>query len=145
MNKNEAEEKLRELLKERKGKTIGKTVISAALSLFTNPADTVDKLFFGIKDELSDAKHKLEQDLMLELICNIDESISRLKDKFNSEYKNQPSIIFGGSVDVETINTDNTVGVHIKPGSEMVEFKSGTNIKVKSERGKTATGLKIGE
>lgn len=131
---------------QRKKRVIGKNIVSAALSLFTNPADAVEKLFFGVEAETSDEKLKLQQDLILELVCQIDDSLYRMQSQFNSKYKDEPSILIDGLIEVDSKNSENTTGIHIKSNSGQVEFKPGTKISVKSENNKgDTTGLKIGD
>jgi len=146
MNKDQAIEKVSKLLAERKNKVIGKNIVSAALSLFSNPADAVEKLFFGVEAETSDEKLKLQQDLILELVCQIDDSLSKMESQFKSKYKDEPSILIDGLIEVNSKNSESTTGIHIKSNSGQVEFKPGTKISVKSENNKgDTTGLKIGD
>lgn len=146
MTKDEAEQKILELLDQRKNKIVGKNIVSAALSLFSNPVEAVEKLFFGVESEISDEKLKLEQELILEMICQINETVSNIQNQFNSVYNGEKSIIIEGLIEVSSRDSATTTGVHIKSNSGHVEFKPGTKISVKSENslGDT-TGLRIGD
>jgi len=145
MNKEEAENYISEQVKEKKGKVVGKNVVSAALSLFTNPGNSVEKLFFGVESDLSDEKLKVEQELMLDLVCNIAESLESLKAKIIENADDNKSIILNGIIEVEAKNSEDVTGVHIKESSKQVEFKPGTKISVKSDGASNTTGLKIGD
>lgn len=145
MNKEQAEQRIVELLAEKKSKVIGKNVVSAALSLFSNPADAVEKLFFGVDSEMSDEKLKLEQELILELICQISGSLENIQNQFNSTYIGEKSIMIEGIIEVNAKNSETATGVHIKSNAGQVEFKAGTKISVKSEDTRNTTGLKIGD
>ena len=145
MNKEEVEKFISEKVKEKKGKVISKNVLSAALSIFTNPGNSVEKLFFGVESDLSDEKLKIEQELMLDFVCNIAESIESLKSQIAKIGGDSKSIILDGIIEVEAKNSENVIGVHIKESSNQVEFKPGTKISVKSNGSINTTGLKIGE
>jgi hypothetical protein len=145
MTKEQAEEKIIALLSKRKNKIIGKNIVSASLSLFSNPVDAVDKLFFGVNDETSDEKLKLQQDLILELICQISESFEKMQSDYKSKYNEESSILIDGIIKVDSTNSKTVTGVHIKNSSKQVEFKSGTIISVNTNNTGETTGLKIGD
>ncbi|WP_423148118.1 hypothetical protein [Rubrolithibacter danxiaensis] len=146
LNKEEAAERITALLAERKNRVVGKNIVSAALSLFSNPAEAVEKLFFGVDKELSDEKLKFEQELMLELVCEIGQSLTNIQEQFESRYGKTESVVIDGLIEVSSKNSEATMGVHIKSNSGQVEFKPGTKITVKSEGGTgSTTGLKIGD
>lgn len=145
MNKEQAEQKVMKLLSERKNKVVGRNIVSAALSLFSNPAMAVDKLFFGIDTKMSDEKLKLEQDLILDLICQMSDSLDNIQKKFNSKYNGEKSVMIDGIIEVNSKDSETVTGVFISKDSGQVEFKHGTKISVTSENSKNTTGLKIGE
>lgn len=146
MTKDEAEQKILELLDQRKNKIVGRNIVSAALSLFSNPVEAVEKLFFGVESEISDEKLKLEQELILEMICQINETVSNIQNQFNSLYNGEKSIVIEGLIEVSSRDSSTTTGVHIKSNSGHVEFKPGTKISVKSENSSgDTTGLRIGD
>ena len=144
MNQTEAKKIILDQLSKKRGKIVGKNIVSAAFSLFTNPVESVEKLFLGVNSETEDEKLKLEQELMLDLICQISESVQLIQDKYNSEYNGKSSILIDGLIQVKAENSENVIGVHIKENSKQVEFKPGTKITVDSRNSRNTTGLKIG-
>lgn len=145
MTKEEMNNRVIELVKQKKGKVIGKNVLSAVFALFSNPLDTLGKLYFGIESDLSDERLKVEQRLMLELIIDISETLESFKSKITLNTLESKSIILDGINEVQTTNSENVIGVHIGDSSQPVEFKPGTKISVKSKGCSNTTGLKIGD
>jgi len=144
MTREEIELKIAETLKQKKNRVVRKNVISGAMQMFFNPANALDRLFFGTEKDMGDAKLKYEQELILDLIISMNESLDDIEEKFNSRYEGEAPIIIDGLISVESESSGKTIGVDIKADSPPVEFKSGTRIEVKSNGSGDVTGLNIG-
>ncbi len=144
MKTEEVEKKIQKILEGRRGKIVGKNVLKAALSFFTNPGRSVEKLTLGVDSDTSNEKLKIEQELMLDLICKIDDAVNEINSRFRKESVDQRVIILDGLIEVNAKNTNEVIGVEIKNDAGQVEFKPGTKISVSAEGSGNITGLKIG-
>jgi len=142
MIKQEVQENVARLLHEKKGKIFSENLISAALNIFTNPAGTIEKLAFGVDKSIEDEKLKIQQNMILDLICDIASSLEKFESQFNQNLNLGKVIIVNGHIEVDDIGSDDVTGAHFK-GSNTIEMEPGTKISVKSNGSKTVTGLKI--
>ncbi len=143
MDKNEVEHKIQNLLRERRGKVVARHTIGALFGMVADPVGTIGKLFFGAKDAVDQEKHKIEQDFILDLLCNIDTAITNMVDSAREILSTKSTIVIGEIVAIGK-HAQAVTGVDIPGNSGPVEFKPGTKITARGEDVGTVTGLKIG-
>ncbi|MGZ5282633.1 MAG: hypothetical protein ACXWDO_01160 [Bacteroidia bacterium] len=141
MTKEETQQKVAKLLEDKKGKVVANTFLSAALKLLTSPGDAIEKLLFGVDDQMANEKQKIQQDLILDFIIELSETLENFEKKFNAQSTSTSMVIVDGAIEVIDKGSDDVTGVHV---TTPTEFKSGTRINVQSEGSKNVTGLKIG-
>lgn len=142
MEKNEIENKINSILMERRSKVVAHHAIKALLGIFTDPVGSLGKLFIEKKNAMEEEKHKIEQDIILDLLCKIDSAIEEAIEKTKGSLK---STVVVGEIIASGKNVKDVTGVEISEGSGTVEFKPGTQIKAEGENVDKVTGLKIGD
>ena len=143
MDKKEVEDKIQSVLKERRGKVVARHTISALFGAVIDPVGSIGKLFLGTKDAVDQEKHQIEQDIILDLLCKIDEALAEAAKKARSQLP-QKSIIVLGNIIATGKNVNEVTGVSITENGRQVEFKPGTQISASGENAKIVTGLRIG-
>lgn len=143
MDKSELKKKIDELMKERRGRVLDGNAFEALLSGLMNPLEGLYKLFVDRDKAIDDERQKIEQDLILELICKIEDSISELKSKVKDNFSGKSTIIWG-EIEAYGENVDKVIGSHVTNGSGLVEFKPGSKIKASGKNARNVTGLQIG-
>jgi len=138
----ELKEVIQQKLKESHDRVVNKNAFKALLGAFTNPIDSLGKIFLGRQDALDEEQSKITQDIILDMLCQIHDALNQAETKAGEHNLNWSLI--SGEIEVEGNNTENVTGVHIAEGAGPVEFKPGTHIKASANGAKNLTGLKIG-
>ena len=142
MEKTDLEKIIHSRLQERGKKALNKNALNALFScLSSHPLESLSKLFLLRKDVVENEKHKVQQDIILDLLCDIDNAIQKAFNKgINTD--NQTKIC--GEIITIGENTKDVTGVHIKQGSGLTKINPGTQIKTKGRNVGNVTGIKIG-
>jgi len=143
MNQRELEKKIQDLVKQRRGEVIALHTIKAMLGIFSDPIRTIGNLFFGAKEAVEEEKHKIEQSIILELLCKIDADISEAVSEARKALPKESLIVLGDIVAYGK-DAESVTGVSISDNSGPVELKPGTKITARGENVRNITGLKIG-
>lgn len=143
MNKEELERKIQDEVKRRRGKVVALNAIKALINILPNPVGTIGSLFFGAKEAVDQEKHKIEQDIILDLLCKIDEDMTEALRKA-TEALPKTSLVVLGDILAEGKYAESVIGVSISEDSGPVELKPGTKITARGENVRNITGLKIG-
>jgi len=143
MDKRELENRIQNLVKQRRGKVVALHTIKAMFGIFPNPVGTLGSLFFGVKEAIDQEKHQIEQDIILDLLCKIDENISEAMSKAKENLPKKSLIVLGDIVAYGK-DANSVTGVSISDNSGPVELKPGTKIIASGEKVRNITGLKIG-
>jgi len=139
MNLDEVKIEIEKKLIERKEQVLNRNAFSALFGVFSDPVGALGKIFLGRQDALDQEQQKIAQELILKMLCDIDEVITQT----TNEAKNTGVInIVSGTIEVCAENAERAIGVHIT-GSKATELKPGTHIKINSNNVKSTTGLKI--
>lgn len=143
MDKEELEKRIQDEVKQRRGKVVALNTIKALLSIPADPIGTIGKLFFGAKEAVDQEKHRIEQNIILDLLCKIDEDMTEAINKAK-EVLPKTALIVLGDIVAHGKNADSVTGVSISGDSGPVELKPGTRITAHGENVRNVTGLKIG-
>lgn len=119
----------------RQTQLLNRNAMSALFGAFSDPVGALGMIFLGRSNAIDAEKQLIAQELALELLCKIDDAISRAA----SEGINLSGLIETNAQDVEL-----AIGVHIVPGSGPVVFSPGTHIRTNFTNVQQGVGLKIG-
>ena len=140
MKSKDYEKQIQDIIQERKKKIVVKSVIKTISKLLNFP---IYDIFFGTEDDIEKEKHNVEQEITMDLLCDIQDAIS----KANKKVLKLPerSISLFGNLTVIGKQADSVTGVEITNSAKNVEFKPGTNIQVKGNNVRKIIGIKIGK
>lgn len=139
MRREDYEKQIQGIIQERKKKIVFKSVIKDVSGFLKLP---IYDIFFGIKDDIEKEKHKVEQEIIIDLLCDIQDAISKANKKV-LEIPERSINIFGKITAIGE-QVDSVTGVEITDSAKNIEFKPGTQIKAKGRNVRKVTGLKIG-
>jgi histidyl-tRNA synthetase len=100
------------------------------------------KIFVGRHEAMEAEKHKIAQDIILDLLVSIDKAITQAV-----ETANQKGIdwkVIAGDVEAYGEKVKEVIGMDIASNAGPVELKPGTHIKASGKEVERITGLKIG-
>lgn len=123
-----------------KDAVLNKNAISALFGIVGDPVGSLGQLFLGRSDALDEEKRNLGQEMVLDLICDISESLAKLESKAT---ESGVMNIVDGVIHVQAKDSDEVIGADIG-GSKATELRAGTHIKVETKNVRKSTGLKIG-
>lgn len=139
-------EDIRSEIEERLGpakrKALNRNALNALFGAFTDPIGSLGTLFLRREDAVDDERHKIESQMVLELLCRMSDAINNLEQGLRSEAPK--SVILQGLIETNASNGDRVVGVDIDSDAGTVEFTPGTRISTKANNVKDVTGLRIG-
>ena len=126
------------------GKSVrNKNAIKALFSVFPRPVEALSRIFLGPEDALNLERITISQDLILDMLCRIDQAISAARSE--AEQKGLDWKMISAEIDVRAEDTEEVTGMEIPSNSGPVELKPGTTIHVEAKRSGRVTGLKIGD
>lgn len=143
MDKKIIEERILQITKERRGKLIARNSISALFGAVADPVGTLGKLFFGAEDAIAQDKHELEQDIIIDLLCKIDDAISEATRIAQNKIPKDKIVVLGEIIATGE-DVSSVTGVSVSSDAGQVEFKPGTRITATGRNAKNVTGLNIG-
>ena len=113
------------------------------LGIVNDPVGTIGNLFFGAKEAIDQEKYRIEQDIILDLLCKIDAGISQAARKANKALS-KTSLVVLGDIVARGKDAESVTGVSISDSSGPVGLKPGTKITALGKNVRNVTGLKIG-
>lgn len=140
MKRKDYEKQIQDIIQERKKKIVVKSVIKIVSKFLKLP---IYDIFFGTEDNIEKEKHKEEQEIIIDLLCDMQDAISKANKKIIKSPKYSVSLL--GKLKVIGKQADSITGVEIRDSAKNVEFKPGTNIQVKGDNVRKITGIKIGK
>jgi len=140
MDKEQVEQVIQDKLREREKQVVNRNALVALLSALQ--LDALGKIFLGRKDALETEKLHIQQEIVLDLLCKIDNAISSAKAEASKQDINWT--IISGEIEAHGVDVEEVTGTHISSNAGPVELKPGTHIRVSGERAKRVTGLDIG-
>ena len=129
-------------LEKRKTKVLNKNALDALFAALPSPVQAIGKIFFGRKDAVENEKHKIAQDIILQLLINIDSAITQALEK--GREKGIDWKIIAGDIQSYGEKAKEVVGMEISSDAGPVELKPGTYIRAAGKDVGRITGLKIG-
>jgi hypothetical protein len=139
MDKNEVEKAIEARLSERKKKVLNRNAIGALFGAFSDPVGALGQVFLGRGDEIDNEKQRIAQDVILELLCKIDDSLSQA-----NAHCEQQGIKLSGLIETIAHDGESLTGLDIGAGSGPVTFQPGTHVRTVSTGVRNVTGVKIG-
>ena len=142
MNRKEVEEAIAKELRKRRARTLNRNALDALFQSVSNPVGALGKIFLGRKDALDIEEHHIQQEIILDILCKIEE----LLDKTSEWPMTQSDIIniVSGEIEAHGYAADEVIGVLITSDAGTTELKPGTQIKATGKGSKRVTGLQIG-
>jgi uncharacterized membrane protein len=137
MNTTEATFLIEQELARRRKTILNRNAIGALFAALGDQAGALGKIFLGRQDALDAEKQKIALDVIIELLCKIDESISASLQKAQSA-----GITISGAIAAAGTGPSHVVGVDID-GASSVTFTPGTVVTA-SGSGGPVTGVRIG-
>lgn len=120
-------------------KVLNRNALSALFGAFSDPVGALGKVFLGRQDALDAEKMRVQVDIIIELLCRIDDALSTAH-----QSAKQSAVIVDGIFELNADGIDNAFGIHIEEGAGPVEFAMGTRSVVTARNTKNASALKIG-
>lgn len=139
MSKEAIEQEIYAQLEAKKKKVLNRNAINALFGVFSDPVGALGKIFMGRGDAIEAEKQKIAQELMLDLVCKIDEAISQTAHQSASQ-----GITINGLIETTVQGAQAVIGVHITETSGAVALQPGTHIRTNATASQNVTGLKIG-
>ena len=126
-------------LKDRKKSVLNRNAIGALFGAFSDPVGALGKVFLGRDDAIDREKQRIAQDIILELLCKIDELLSQA----NATSERQ-GIKLGGLIETIAHVGESVTGLNIGADSGPVTLQPGTHVRTVATVVRHVTGLKIG-
>jgi len=120
-------------------RVLNRNAISALFAAVSDPVGALAKVFLGRADALDVERAKIERQIILDLLCNIDDALKEAQQKAASE-----GVVVSGLIEIDVTDGDCATGIDIGHASGPVEFANGTRVSVTTERVSQTTGVRIG-
>ena len=124
----------------RKKRVLNRNAFAALFSAVTDPLGALGRIFLGRDAALSAEQQRISQDIIIKLLCRIDDALTDLKAA--ADEKRIPRTIVDGLIEAHGEQVHEVTGAHIE---EPVEFKPGTHIRASGKAVDTVTGLHLGK
>ncbi len=143
MNREEVEEAILDALRKRKRKVITRNALKALFGCVKDPIGSLGQLFIGSQDAIDTERVRIEQEIILDLVCKIDEALAQAALTAQKKLPVQQCVVCG-EIEAFGRGVDEITGVSIGEDAGQVELKPGTRIRASGENAKRITGLEIG-
>ena len=140
LNREQVEQAILDRLKEREKQVVNRNALDALLSVLK--LDSLSKIFLGRKDALEAEKLRIGQEIVLTLLCQIDDAISGAKTD-SSKQKIDWTII-SGEIESHGVDVEEVTGMSIATDAGPTELKPGTHIRASGIRSRRVIGLDVG-
>ncbi len=140
LDREQVEQAILDRLKGQEKQVVNRNALAALLSVLK--LDSLGKIFLGREDALEAEKLRIEQEIVLDLLCRIDDAISGAKTD-SSKQKIDWNII-SGDIEAHGVDVEEVTGMSIATDAGPTELKPGTHIRVSGKRSRRVTGLDIG-
>jgi hypothetical protein len=137
MDRSEATAAIESALAARKKTVLNKNAISALFGAFGDPAGALGKIFLGRNDAVDTEKQKITQDLVLDLLCRIDEAMTA-----TNRAETAANVSIAGTIEAFSNGAQRTIGVDVQ-GSQPTTFAPGTIVRAGGTTG-SVIGVRIG-
>lgn len=140
MNKVEVEAAIATRLEERKKSVLNRNAISALFGVFDDPVGVLGQIFVGRSGALDQEKQNIAQDIILDLLCRIDASMTQA-----IAASQQCGVALGGLIETIANGGEQVIGVDISSGSGSVTLQPGTHVRTVGIGVRSITGVKVGD
>jgi hypothetical protein len=142
MEREQVERKIEAELKKSKNRVVNRNALQALFGAYADPVSALGKIFLGRQDALDAERARIAQDIVLALLCKIDDVLTNAYTQANQA--GLAWTIVSGRIEVHGEQTTNVVGVEISESAGPVELKPGTHISANAKGANTVVGLKVG-
>lgn len=143
MDRKEVEEAIAKELQKRRNRILTRNALDALFQSVSNPVGALGKIFLGRKDALDTEEHHIQQELILDILCKIEELLDKTRERAMT--RSDIINIISGEIEAHGYATDEVIGVLITSDAGITELKPGTHIKATGKESKKVTGLQIGD
>jgi len=143
MDKEEVEKAIQDKLERRKRKVLTRNAMKALFVCFKDPIGSLGQLFVGRQDAVDAERVRIEQEIILDLVCRIDDALAQAASTAQEKLSVQRCLVCG-EIEAYGEGVEEITGVSIKEDAGQVELKPGTRIRASGKDAKRITGLKIG-
>ena len=143
LNREDVEKAIECRLAEREKRVLNRNALSALFSAVADPIGSLGKIFLGGEDALVNEKLHIQQDIVIDLLCQIDEAISYAIAEASKQGVDWT--IISGEIEAHGVDTEEVTGARIASDAGPTEIKPGTHIRAYGERAKRVTGLEVGD
>jgi len=142
MNREQIEQEVTRRL-EQQGKGIhNRNAMKALFQCFRDPVGALGTIFLGSSDALAAARSQIQQDIILTLLCRIDEALTEALHTAEEHRLNWT--VVSGRIQAHAESAKSVTGVHITGECGPVELRPGTHISASAGAAESVTGLRIG-
>ena len=139
MNMSDVEAAIEARLSERRRSILNRNALGALFGAFADPVGALGQVFLGRGDAIDQEKQRIAQDVILELLCKIDESLSQANAKSEKQ-----GIKLGGLIETIAHGGESLTGLSIGAKSGPVTLQPGTHVRTVATGVRKVTGVKIG-
>ena len=143
MDREEVEKAILDELGRRKRKVLTRNALKALFSCFSDPIGSLGQLFLGRQEAMNAERVRIEQEIILDLLCRIDDAISKAALAAQEKLPVQHCVVCG-EIEVYGQGVDEIKGVSIGKEAGQVELRPGTRIKASGKDARRIIGLEIG-
>jgi len=130
-------------LEKRNTGVLNQNAINALFEALPSPIKALGKVFVGRNEAIEAEKHKIAQDIILDLLVGIDRAITQALE--TAHQKGIDWKVIAADIEAHGEKAGEVVGMDIASNAGPVELKPGTHIKAAGTEVGRITGLKIGE
>lgn len=143
MDREEVEKAILDALKKRKRKVLTRNALKALFGCVKDPIGSLGQLFIGSRDAIDTERVRIEQGIILDLACKIDDALAQAALAAQEKLSAQRCVVCG-EIEAYGQGVDEITGVSIGKNAGKVEFRPGTRIKASGKDAGRITGLEIG-
>lgn len=136
MDRQAVEEAIVATLQTRRNKVVNRNALQALFGAVMDPVNSLGKVFLGRQDALDTERARIAQDIMLDLLCKMDDAIRQAQHSASNSGVTRVT----GLIEATAEHGDQLVGADI---SAPAELGPGFHVKVSSSNVKNVTGLRI--
>jgi hypothetical protein len=139
MNKEDVEAAIVARLQERKKTILNRNAMGALFGAFSNPIAALGQVFAGRSDALDQEKQRIAQDVILDLLCKIDDAIAQA-----GAESGRKGVTLTGLIETVAHGGESVVGLSIASDSGPVTLQPGTHVRTTATGVRSVTGVQIG-
>lgn len=142
----ELQNRIQKRLRQDYGKAVSPQVLRGFLNLFPQPLGVLADVFVNVTDTPKREKHRIQQDIILELLCKIEAEIRKALENLSKSTTapvRDPLVIALCDIVAHGEDVESVVGAIIRPDAGPVELKQ-TRIEADGLRAGKVVALEVG-